>query len=193
MESLFSCYSCFTCHVSLIPCSKQKRRSSVSFSDNLHLENSFEDNGVAGQQVLDLLTLEDDVFQRCLSVQPDPTALQRFNRGKCAYLLRDLDVTADLPSRCPLFALQLLGLTHRWWSELEGTDIEEEDVHSHAAAACIGTKMHSARNPDPAPFQLPDPRQPALCLTDLLTALARYCGRAPTSQRGTCAHGSGCA
>ena len=85
-------------------------------------------DGVAGQQVLDLWTLEDDVFQRCLSAQPDPTVLQRFNRGKCAYLLRDLDVTADLPPRCPLFALQLLGLTHRWWSELEGPDIEEEDV-----------------------------------------------------------------
>ena len=35
--------------------------------DNHLLENSFKDNGVAGQQVLDLVTLEDGVFQRCLS------------------------------------------------------------------------------------------------------------------------------
>ena len=52
-----------------------------------------------------------------------PTALQRSNRGKCAHLLRDLDATADLPPHCPLFALQLLDLTYRWWSEFEGSDI----------------------------------------------------------------------
>ena len=46
--------------------------------------------------MLDTLALEDDVFQRCLSAQPDPTALQRSNRGKCVHLLRDLDATADL-------------------------------------------------------------------------------------------------
>ena len=143
--------------------------------DNLHLENSFEDNGVGGQQVLDLLALEDDVCQRCLSAQPDPTALQRSNRGKCAHLLRDLDATADLAPHCPLFALQLLDLTHRWWSESEGPDIEEGDVCSHAAAACIFIKLHSARYPDPAPLQLPDPRQPAR--SDLLTALAATLGR----------------
>ena len=65
-----------------------QRLRSVPLFDNLHLENSFEDNGVSGQQVLDLLALEDDVFQRCLSAQPGPTALQRSNRGKCAHLLR---------------------------------------------------------------------------------------------------------
>ena len=32
-------------------------------SDNLHLQNSFEDTGVSGQHVLDLLTLESVVFQ----------------------------------------------------------------------------------------------------------------------------------
>ena len=62
-------------------------------STDLHFENSFEDNGVAGQQVLDLLALEDDVFQRCLSAQPAPT-VQRTNRGKCAHLLRDLAAAA---------------------------------------------------------------------------------------------------
>ena len=85
-----------------------QRLRSAPLSDNLHLENSFEDTGVAGQQVLDLLAMEDDVFQRCLSAQPDPTALQMCNRGKCAHLLRDLDVVADLPPNCALLALQLV-------------------------------------------------------------------------------------
>ena len=96
-----------------------QRLKSVPLFDNLHLENSFDDNWVAGQHVLDLLALEDDVFQRCLSAQLAPTALQRSNRGKCAHLLRDLDATADLPLHCPLFALQLQNLTHRWLSESE--------------------------------------------------------------------------
>ena len=39
---------------------------------------------------------------------------------------------------------------------------------------CI--KLHSARYPDPAPFQLPDPRQPARSLTGFLTALAAVVG-----------------
>ena len=58
--------------------------------------------------MLDLLVLVDDVFQRCLSAQLDPTALQRSNRCKCAHLLRGLDATVDLPPQCSLLALQLL-------------------------------------------------------------------------------------
>ena len=81
-----------------------QRLRSVLLFDNLHLEDSFEDNGVGGQQVLDLLALEDDVLQRCLSAQPSPTALQRSNRVKRAHLLRDLDATADLPPTA-LFSL----------------------------------------------------------------------------------------
>ena len=127
---------------------------STTSSTIFHLENSFEHNLVAGEQLLDLLAVEDDVFQRCLTAQPDPTALQRSNRDKRAHLLRGLDAAADLPPRCPLFALQLLDLTHRWWSESEGSDIEEGNVHFLAAAAYIGIKLHSARYPDPAPFQL---------------------------------------
>ena len=61
-----------------------QRFKSVPLFDHLHLENSFEDDGVAWQQVLDLLALEDDVFRRCLSAQPDPTALQRSNREASA-------------------------------------------------------------------------------------------------------------
>ena len=154
-----------------------QRLRSVSLSDNLHLENSFEDNGVSGQHVLDLLALEFDVFQRCLSAQPAPTALQRFNRCKCAHLLRDLAATADLPPHSALFSQQLLDLTHRWWSEAEGPDIDVNDVYPLAAAAYICIKLHSARYPDPAPLQLPDPRQPARSLTDLLTTLAAVLGR----------------
>ena len=149
-----------------------QRLRSVLLFDNLHLENSFKNNGVGGQQVLDLLALEDDVFQRCLSAHPDPTALQRSNRGKFAHLLRDLDATADTPHHCPLFALQLLDLTHRRWSESQGPDIEEGDVYS-----LLALKLHSVRNPDLTPFQLSDPRQPARSVTDLLTALAATLGK----------------
>ena len=148
----------------------------VPLFDNLHLENSFEDNGVAGEQVVDFLALG-DVFQRCLSAQSGPTAPQRSNRGKCAHFLRDLAATANLPFDCPLFVLRLLDLTRRWWSGTEGPDIEEGDAYPLAAAASICIELHSASFPDPAPFQLPDPRQPARSLTDLLTALAAILGR----------------
>ena len=54
--------------------------------DDLHLENIFDDNGVSGQVVDDMQALERDTFQRCLSAEPAPSALQRFNRRKCAFL-----------------------------------------------------------------------------------------------------------
>ena len=138
-------------------------------------ENSFEDNGVSGKQVLDLLVLEDDVFQRYLSAQLAPTALQRSNRGNCAHLLRDLAASVDLSPHSVLFSQQLLDLTHRWWSEAEGPDIG--DVYLLAAAAYIRIELHSARYLDPASFQLPDPRQLACSLTDILTTLAALLGR----------------
>ena len=81
-----------------LPHNEQVR--SVPLFDNLHLENSFEDNGVSGQQVVDLLALEDGVFQRCLSAQLAPAALQRCNRGRCAHQ----------PSHCALFSQQPLDL-----------------------------------------------------------------------------------
>ena len=115
-------------------------------------------------------------------------ALRRSNRGKCAYLWRDLDATGDLPPHCPLFAVQLVDLTHRRWSESEGPDVEEGEVFTLAAAAYFGIKLHSARYPDPAPFLPPDLRQPARSLTDLLTGSCRYSGQAPTLQRATSAH-----
>ena len=65
--------------------------------------------------MLEVLALENDVFQRCLSAQPAPTALQRSNRCKCAHLLRDLAATADLPPHSALFLSATAGyLTHRW-------------------------------------------------------------------------------
>ena len=78
-------------------------------------------------------------------------------RTTYAHLLRDPDATADLPPHCPLFALQLLDLTH--------SGLNPKAPSSRRTATCIGIKLHSARYPDPAPFQLPDPRQPALSLT----------------------------
>ena len=59
-----------------------QRLRSVPLFDNLHLENSFEDNVVAGQQVLDLLALEDVVFQRSLSAQPDPHNTSAVQQGQ---------------------------------------------------------------------------------------------------------------
>ena len=110
---------------------------SPASSDNLHFGNIFEENGASGQHVNDMLTLERDVFQRCLSAQTAPTALQRFNRRKSVLLLQDLAATADLPPHSVLFSQQLLDLTHRCWSEAEDPDIDVNDVHSLAAATCI--------------------------------------------------------
>ena len=64
-----------------------------------------------------------------------------------------------------------------WWSEAEGHDIDVNDVCPLAGAAYICIKLHSARYPDLAPCQLPDLRQPARYLTDLLTTLAAILGR----------------
>ena len=154
-----------------------QRFRSVPLFDNLHLENSFEDNGVGGQQVLDLLALEDDVFHQCLSAQPDPTVLQRSNSGKCAHLLCDFDAAADMPPHCPLFGLQLLDLTHRWWSESEGPDIEEGRMSTP-----LRQRPFLALNCTPPGFQTLGSRL-ALSLT-LLTS-CRYSEQAPTSQRAT--------
>ena len=79
--------------------------------------------------MLDMLTLESDVFQRCPSAQPAHTALQRFNRCMCAHLLRDLAATADLPPHSALFSQQLLDLPHRRLSEAEDPDIDVNDIH----------------------------------------------------------------
>ena len=92
--------------------------------------------------MLDLLALEDDVIQRCLSAQPAPHSVAEVQQGQvCAHLLRDLASTA--PSA--LFSQQLLDLTCRWWSEAEGPDIDVNDVYSLAAAAKICIKLHAGQ------------------------------------------------
>ena len=109
---------------------------------------------------------------RCLLQQSPPREQFRGQRvsGKQVFDLLAL----ERPRRYSraLFSQQLLDLTHRWWSDTEGTDIEEGDVYPLAAAVYFCIELHSARYPDPAPFQLPDPRQPARSLTDLLTTRA---------------------
>ena len=107
--------------------------------DDLELENILEDHGVSGQVVDEMLALEWDTFRRCFLAQPALSVLQRFNRRKCAFLLRDLAATADLPPHSALFSQQLLDLIHRWWTEREDPDIDINDVHpsqpqSHQAA-----------------------------------------------------------
>ena len=79
-----------------------------------------------------------------------------------------------------LFSQQLLDLTHRWWTERADTDIDIKDIHRLAAAVYIHMKLHSERYPGRAPFQLPDPLQPARSLTDLLTAVAALLARRKT-------------
>ena len=81
----------------------QRLRSMLLYG-NHHLENSFEDNGVGGQYGLDLLVLEDDVFQRYLSAQLDS---QRF-RGPTEASALTSCVILTLPPTCrPLARLTL--------------------------------------------------------------------------------------
>ena len=123
---------------------------SVPLFDNLHLENSFEDNGVPG------MTSFSSVSQRSWP----HSAAEVQQEQVCSPLVRSS-----------------LNLTHRWCSETERPVIEEGDVYLLAAAAYICIELHSARYPDPAPFQLPDPRHPIRSLTELLTSLAAILGR----------------
>ena len=91
-------------------CNEQgpQRLRSVPLFDNLHLEDSFDDNGVAGQQVLDLLVLEDRRLSAVSLGAAGPHSAAEDNRCKCAHLLRDLATTADLPPHSVLFSQQLL-------------------------------------------------------------------------------------
>ena len=146
--------------------------------DDLQLENILEDHGVSGQVVDEMLALEWDTFRRCFLAQPALSLLQRFNRRMCAFLLRDLAATADLPFHSALFSQQLLDLTHRWWAEREDPDIEINDVHLLAAATHIHTQLHSARYPDPGPISASrSSGSPPAPLTDLLTAVVALLAR----------------
>ena len=86
--------------------------------------------------------------------QPHLSAWQRFNRHFCAHLPQDLVAAADLPPHNALFSQQLLGLTHRWWTEKEDNDTDIVDVHSQRPQSLSILR-------DPVPHQFPDPQQPA--------------------------------
>ena len=122
-----------------------------------------------------MLALEVETCRRCFPAQPALSALQRCNRFKCAFFLRDLAAAADLPPHGALFSQQLLTL--RGWTERADTDIDINDLHPLAAAVYIHNKLHSEGVPGPAPLQLPDPLLPAHSLTDLFTATAALLAR----------------
>ena len=109
-------------------------RSSASHGD-LELENIFEDQGVSWLIIDEMFALELETKRRCFPAQLVLSALQRYNRHKCAHLLRDLAAAADLRPHRALFSQQLL--THRWWSEGDDNDIGKVGVLSLAAAAYI--------------------------------------------------------
>ena len=56
----------------------------------LELENIHEDHGVSWQVVDEMLALELETYRRCFPAQQAISALQRYNRCKCAFLQRDL-------------------------------------------------------------------------------------------------------
>ena len=99
----------------LPPCGCQRRLFHAMSRTHPPIISTSRTASSSWQLVLDMLTLESDVCQRCLSAQPAPTAPQRFNRCNGALLLRDLAAPADLPLHSALFCQQL-DLTHRWWS-----------------------------------------------------------------------------
>ena len=68
----------------------------------LELENSLDDQGVSWQIIDDMLAMEVETHRRCFPAQPPLSALQRYNRRKCAFLLRDLAAAAYLPPHCAL-------------------------------------------------------------------------------------------
>ena len=80
-----------------------------------------------------MLAPERDTYRRCFPAQRAPSTLQRFNRRKYAFRLRDLAATADLPPHSAPSSQKLLDLTHRWLRERE-PDIDINDVHPLAAA-----------------------------------------------------------
>ena len=67
-----------------------------------------------------------------------------------------------------VFSQQLLDLTHRWWRpDIDVNDVYPWRLQFTFASNCIPQGILIRRQ-----FQLPDPREPARSLTDLLTAIA---------------------
>ena len=125
---------------------------------NLELVHIFEDHEVSWLIIDEMFALELETYRRCFPAQRVLSALPRYNRHKCAHLLRDLAATADLPPHSALFSQQLLDMTHRWWSEGDDNDIIIVDVLPLAAAVYVHIELRSARYPGPDPS--PDPQQP---------------------------------
>ena len=145
-------------------------------SGNLYLENSLEDHGVSGQLVLDKITFEDSVPQRCRALQLALTAHQLLRRREGVSILGDI-----APSQKAFFlSLQLLDMSHRRWSSCNASvALEFGDIHSLATAAFVTSKLLLGRGLDVAPQQQqhplppgPGPPQPVRTLPGLLTALA---------------------
>ena len=84
----------------------------------------------------EMFALELATCRRWFPAQPIFSALQRSDASG-GHLPQDLAATVDLPPHTALFSLQLMDLTHRWWSDREDNDIHIFDVLPLAAAACI--------------------------------------------------------
>ena len=63
----------------------------------------FEDHGVSWLASDEMSALEWATHRWCLPAHPPPSARQRFNRQKFAFLLRDFAATADLPHHSAFF------------------------------------------------------------------------------------------
>ena len=145
-------------------------RGSASPGD-LELENIFEDHEVSWLIIDEMFALELETYRRCFPCDCRTTT------------------GASAPTSCetsPLCRLTVHSspssfkdLTHRWWTEREDNDTDIVDVHALAAAVYIHFKFHSARYPDPVPYQFPDPQQSVRPLADLLTAMAALLARRP--------------
>ena len=114
-------------------------------------------------QIIDgMLALEVETYRRCFPAQLALSAFQGCNRRKSAFPLRDLAAAANLPPHRARQREQISTLTSTISTP------RSRSLHSH---------QHSGRYPGLAPFQLPDPLQPARSLTDLLTAIAALLAR----------------
>ena len=87
-----------------------------------------------------------------------PSSLQLLgSQERCSVDASALSFCVILPLQLPhsaRFSQQLLDMTHRWWTEREDPDIDINYIH---------IKLHSARYPDPAPFQLDQPSHGYCC------------------------------
>ena len=122
---------------------------------DLELKSSLRRSRVSWLAIDEMFAPEWATYCRCFPAQPPLSAVQRCNRRKCAYLLRDLATPADLPPHSALFSLQVLEFAHRW-SERQDNNFHIFDVLSQY----IFVKMN------PAPAQ--GPQQTARPLADEL-------------------------